>query len=237
MNIAQMHQAFKLEIDKSNSLEYPSFLPEEIDFWLNKAIKTFVKTRYSGWNLKKQGFEDSQKRIEDLRTLVMEEQMVPVLDSDNTHFIDDITSYTVDLTTTSEPYWFNLSEEVAIQYTDCNGVSRTRRQFVIETTLNGYGREISNPYSEYRLEGGRARPLRIFVGNKVELVTDGNYVPVLYYLVYLRKPIEVSYTGLIDCDLTEETHDEIVSLAVNLTLENIESKRLETQSLIINKQE
>lgn len=232
-----MHQAFKLELDKSNALEYPNFLPEEIDFWLNKAIKTFVKTRYSGWNVKKKGFEESQKRIDDLRTLVCEDQLVPVIDTDNTSYLDDITAYRVDLTTTTNPYWFCLGEEVAIRYTDCNNVSRERRQFVIETTLNSYAREIANPFSEYRLEGGRAKPLRLFIGNYVELITDGNYVPILYYINYLRRPVDVSITTPTDCDLHEETHDEIVSLAVNMVLENIESTRFESQTLINNKQE
>ena len=237
MNISQMHQAFKLELDKSNALEYPAYLPEEIDFWLNKSIKTFVKTRYSGFNIKKQGFEESQKRIDDLRSLVKEDQLVPVIDTNNTTYLDDITTYIVDLTTTTEPYWFNLGEEVAIQYLDCRGVSRQRRQFIIETTLNEYAREIANPFSEYRLEGGKARPLRLFMGDKVELITDGNYVPILYYLTYLKKPLEVSYSLSIDSDLTEETHDEIITLAVNLALENIESKRTNTQTIQLNKQE
>ena len=237
MTITEMHQAFRLELDKSNALEYPDFLPEEIDFWLNKAIRTFVKTRYSGFNIKKQGFEQSQKRIEDLRNLVVEDQLVPVIDPGNTSYLDDVTVYNVDLTTTSQTYWFNLGEEVAIEYTDCNGDIKQRRQFIIETTLNEYGREIQNPFGEFRLEGGKAKPLRLFIGDLVQLITDGNYVPILYYITYLRKPIDVNIVTLVDCDLQEECHDEVVSQAVNLVLENIESKRMQTQTIIQNKQE
>ena len=32
------------------------------------------------------------------------------------------------------------------------------------------------------------------------------------------------------CELSEHTHKEIVQLAVNIAIENIESKRLQTQS-------
>ena len=62
MNITEMHRAFRLGLDKTQSLEYPDFLPEEIDFWLNEAIRAFVKTRYSGMNLKRESFEETQSR-------------------------------------------------------------------------------------------------------------------------------------------------------------------------------
>ena len=70
MSISQFHSAFKLELDKTDSLNYVSFLPEEIDYWLTRAVNVFVKTRYSGVNPKGESFEQSQKRIDDLRTLV-----------------------------------------------------------------------------------------------------------------------------------------------------------------------
>ena len=41
--------------------------------FLNEALDKFVKTRYSGINYKREGFEQSQKRIDDLRTLVVNE--------------------------------------------------------------------------------------------------------------------------------------------------------------------
>ena len=239
MTIQQMHQGFMLELDKSNALEYPDFLPEEIDYWLNKAIREFVKTRYDGYNVKKKGFEETQKRIDDLRELVVEDQMIPVIDPDNTSYLDDVVVYDVDITTTSKPYWFSLGEEVAIEYTDCNGNKKQRRQFTTETTLNEYAREIQNPFAEFRLEAGRAKPLRLFAEDKVQIITDGQYVPILYYFSYLRQPAEVSITSIptVDCDLASHCHDEIISLATNLCLENIESKRTQINAQLLNKQE
>lgn len=70
MNITEMHRAFRIGLDKTTNLSLPDFLPEEIDFWLNSAIRKFVKTRYSGNNPKAEGFEQTQKRTDDLRTLV-----------------------------------------------------------------------------------------------------------------------------------------------------------------------
>ena len=116
MTISEMHIAFKLGLDKTNSLDYPSFLPEEIDFWLNQAIRRFVKTRYSGLNVKREGFEQSQKRIDDLRTLVRE-LTIPCTSTGavkpNAYVL---TSGFTNSQFYTAPYWLSLGEEVLIHY-------------------------------------------------------------------------------------------------------------------------
>ena len=105
MTIAEMHTALKLELDKSDSLNNVSFEPEELDYWINKSIRRFVKTRYSGTNYKGQAFEQSQKRVDDLRTLVTFEE-IDVLDGndlENSH----IAPLPLD-------YWFRVGEECEI---------------------------------------------------------------------------------------------------------------------------
>ena len=52
MKIGEAHIAFNLELDKSSISGYPSFLPEEKDYFLNLAIKRIYKTKYSGANIK-----------------------------------------------------------------------------------------------------------------------------------------------------------------------------------------
>ena len=61
-----MHTALKLGLDKSEDLSYPHFEAEELDFWLNESVDRFIKTRYSGSNVKGTGFEEAQKRTDDL---------------------------------------------------------------------------------------------------------------------------------------------------------------------------
>lgn len=79
MNIDQMHAAVKLGLDKTEGLAYAAFEVEEIDFWLNEAIDRFIKTRYSGMNVKRESFEQSQKRTDDLRSLVKESRIPPTV--------------------------------------------------------------------------------------------------------------------------------------------------------------
>ena len=70
MNIQKMHIAVQQGVDKINSLQADSLLSQEIDLELNKAIIRFVNLKYGKNNMYRTGFEQSQKRIDDLRSLV-----------------------------------------------------------------------------------------------------------------------------------------------------------------------
>ena len=67
-----MHLAIQQGVDKINSLQADMLLPEEIDIELNKSMSRFLNTKYGKNNKYREGFEESQKRIDDLRTLVKE---------------------------------------------------------------------------------------------------------------------------------------------------------------------
>lgn len=232
MQIADMHTAFKLGLDKTSSLTTTHFETSEIDFWLNSAIQEFVKTRYSGFNPKKESFEQTQKRVDDLRTLVVEE----VIDSgDLTAGTDKPNSYIADLTSLSDTYWFTLGEEVTVNFTPFGGSSAQDFRFGIkECTTDTYREDIDNPFSEHVLHYNEAKPLRLFIGDDVELITDGNYTITKYHIRYLKAPQEVANPGT-DSDLPVHTHPELVKSAVNMALENIEQQRYQTHSMELSK--
>lgn len=71
MTIQEMHIAVNLGVQKIASFQADSLLPEEIDYELNTAVRRFVSQRYNKHGNKYQrGFEQSQKRLDDLRHLV-----------------------------------------------------------------------------------------------------------------------------------------------------------------------
>ena len=72
MNVLEMHIAIQQGVDKINSLQADMLLPEEIDLELNKAQMKFISTKYGRNNILSRGFEENQKRIDDLRTLLTE---------------------------------------------------------------------------------------------------------------------------------------------------------------------
>tara|TARA_B110000858_G_scaffold156504_1_gene178921 strand:- start:15102 stop:16037 length:936 start_codon:yes stop_codon:yes gene_type:complete len=73
MTIGEMHISVQQGIQKISSHQVDIFLPQEMDLAINKNIEKFVSQRYGKQsNSKQKGFEESQKRIDDLRTLVVE---------------------------------------------------------------------------------------------------------------------------------------------------------------------
>lgn len=240
MTISEMHIAFKLELDKTESLQYPAFLSEEIDYWLNRAVKQFTKTRYSGINPKGQGFEQSQKRIDDLRKLIRE-ITVPCTNVNaikpNSYILTDGFN---NVAFTDNPYWMSLGEEVTISYTSTTsnrGSRATKRVGVIDITADNYRAKIDDPLSDHILHYDEAKPLRLFYNDTIEFITDEQYSVTEAFIRYIKRPAEVSYTNNIDCDLADHTHDEIVSLAVKLALDNIEQPRLQPYTQLINTME
>lgn len=184
-----MHIAVGLEVDKTAALELPAFLPEEKSFWLNNAIRKFTKTRYSGSNVKGKSFEENQKRIDDLRSIVVESQFVceelddTIISGDTT--LDNSWSLNTALNEWPTDYWLTISEACLIYPT--NG-GETHRVGVVESTADELAFRLSDPLSEHILHYNTAKPLRLYTQNSVELITDGNYNVVMYYLTYLKKP-------------------------------------------------
>lgn len=225
MTISEMHIAVKLGLDKSSSLELPAFEPEEIDYWLNKAVLYFINTRYSGNNIKRESFEQTQKRLDDLRTLITEATITPSVGGVS----DKPNAYIAALPTPATSYLYRVGEEVNINFTESyTGSVINKRQGVTECTSDTYNHLINNPFSEHILYLKEAKPLRLYKGNNVELITDGNYTITAYYLRYLKQPATVSLSGAVSCDLPIHTHSEIIDICVGMLLENIESNRYQS---------
>lgn len=241
MDIENMHIAVKQELDKTSALELPAFEPEEIDFWLNNAIRKFVKSRYSGVNSKGTSFEQTQKRTDDLRTLVESVTLAMGNGHDGTGDGVFPNSWSCDI---PADYWFSLSEEANIGVeipTEIPGVTLTRetRVGITECTLDEYRQKVDDPYSEHILHYTLAKPLRLFIDDRIDIVHDGNYTIEDYYLTYLKVPDTVDNVpeGTTDCNLPEHTHDEVVKLAANMMLENIEQPRYQTHMNEVNTME
>tara|TARA_R110002020_G_scaffold165581_2_gene353084 strand:+ start:17207 stop:18358 length:1152 start_codon:yes stop_codon:yes gene_type:complete len=85
MNVLEMHIALKQGVDKMHSERSDQLRTEEIDIELNKAMMRFINQRYGKNNIYKRGFEESQKRIDELRSLIVEY-------SDTVNFKEEVTN-------------------------------------------------------------------------------------------------------------------------------------------------
>jgi hypothetical protein len=98
MNIVEMHAAVMQGVDRVHAQSADTLLSAEIDLELNKAIQQFISTRYQSGNKYRAGFEESQKRRDDLRSLLVEvtlptvfKEVISNYESDYPVFIDTCT--------------------------------------------------------------------------------------------------------------------------------------------------
>ena len=112
-----MHLAIQQGVDKINSLQADMLLPEEIDIELNKTQDRFINTKYGINNKYGKGFEESQKRIDDLRTLVVEySNTVSYKEQYATKIWVDTFRLPID-------YLYLVSQRSEVLYKDCKPIS------------------------------------------------------------------------------------------------------------------
>tara|TARA_B110000046_G_scaffold183041_1_gene218276 strand:- start:499 stop:1656 length:1158 start_codon:yes stop_codon:yes gene_type:complete len=119
MNVLEMHLAIQQGVDKINSLQADMLLPEEIDLELNKAQIKFINTKYGRNNIMGRGFEQSQKRIDDLRTLVTDYE-------NSTTYKDQLSSeHWVDTFKLPVDYMYLVSQRSDVKINNCDPIDWT----------------------------------------------------------------------------------------------------------------
>jgi hypothetical protein len=240
MKFIELQEAFELEI---NVLDDAFKKPKSSDteWWLNRGLEKFWKTRYSGINYKQKGFEQNQKRIDDLRTLVTEKL-----------YTDDIVTasksqYNVTL---PDNYVVLLGDTAGIApadgaindcwETDEDGEYVVKTADTIEATIETVDRQLENSLSEHHLRYCKAKPIKLLYGNHIQLYTDGNYKVAKYNILYLRRPEYIDiHSNPFDeyTDMPEHTHAEIVKIAAQMYLENQANPRIQTHDAEVSTME
>lgn len=221
MTCAELHLEFKFRCDKLDTLNYPNFLPEEIDLILNNAQERLVKQRYGFNNIKRQSFEETEKRTEDLKEIVKNAILTPL-----PYSIDNIDEDARFLLLPTD-HWFTLQERATITCDYC-GTPVTKKQEVDTVIHAEISTVLKDPFRKPNVE----KVLRLMYMDKVELISNCTIVD--YQMRYLKKPNKIDLTTNVTSELSEHIHSELVDLAVSIALEGIESKRSQTFNPLIN---
>lgn len=231
MLINEIHTEFKVGVDKTDSLNYPDLGPEEIDVFLNKAIEKFISQRAYGTNPKREGLEQTQKRFDDLLTLISSANITTF----GTGPLVKPNGVTAGLPL---DYLHAIEEEVDVTFLDCNGVSTTQRSPVYSVTHDQYNKIIRDPFNKPDENG----VIRMGLSGSMELISAPGVTINTYFLRYIRVAAKVQYGSTypvlaadVQCDLPDHTHKEIIEMAVLDALGNIEAlRRIQTQSQQLN---
>lgn len=215
-------------IDKT--LEKP--LTDTSLYWLNQAVSKFCKLRFNGDFVHKTGFEETEKRREDLIHLFKQK----VYNSSNMVKYNDQPSYDSYSVKYPEDFMYVLNEDVIISDTDDNYKINT---YVFECTRDSFMNRVNNSLTDFHYKHHKARPLRIRYNDGCELLTDKNYKIQTYTLGYLKTPqlisLEVPFAEYYDFD--DNVMYEIIKMAAQMYLENTSNERYKTISAEVNTQE
>lgn len=243
MQIELLHQEVKRKRDKIDSQSRVDLTDAEIDAALNEAIIKWTRTRYNGNNAKREGFEVTQQRIDDLSTLVIKApDRQPLLSPDYTNTGNGI--YRFDLSNLAFPYMHYL-RATALVY----GCDVPYRVEIVQHDDLTYKLkdEFNKPSSKWRRVLGTFGRSDTSQERSLYIYTNGDFEVTGLYLDYLKQPNEVSLgtyndidgnaTAKTECDLPDSVHDQIVDLAVKLLSdinEDIVMSQLTSAQLIQN---
>ena len=224
MTVQEMHFAVDQGLQKVASSVYDYFLPQEVDFWLNRAQERYIKQRlYKQTDPKKVGFEGNVKRMDDLRMLITADYTDGVTPQPLQDFID------FDLPI---DYMFLVNARVTMHVNHCGeqvdtaDPEVTRDLRVVEQ--DKVYQHQQNPFAKTKAEF----PLGVVYDDEVRVFQDNErFILKTLHLDYLRQPVDITLSTSVDCELAEHTHHEIVDLAVKSIIEAIESPRYQTTSI------
>lgn len=225
-SIRELHYQFKLNIDRVDSLSNPDFNVAEIDWLLNEAQLIFIKQRMNPTsNPKQKGFEQSQKRIDDLGNLVIKFPAQTGLTPQN----PSNGVYEVPLQNLLFPYMYLLSAWVEAEITPgciknipLKFTQHDDYRYALEDPFNSAGEEFI-PYNIGRSSASNNEALYIY----------SNYPISKVYVEYIKYPQRVSMgtypyiDGVTYAEQTLETspqtHPEIVDIACFLAGSNTQN--------------
>lgn len=218
MTREELHIAFKIAIDKnSKSVAFggcPAFLPEEIDYWLNQGLFQEVNTKFTGNNSMKLSFEGSVKRTHDLESLVRTDYNVSLIKEAGTNrcylpnlfsgkrmfFIDAILNF-----------GNNKANVVLVTHADALKFKKTHS---------------NNPWIDTPVGNIHDNSLYVYYDD-VNMNAD-NYSIDITYVKTPTKIEDLPSEGM--TEIPEYMQHEVVNKAVELALDDIESKRAATMN-------
>ena len=191
----------------------PAFLPEEIDYWLNQGLYQEINTKFTGNNASKVAFEGSTKRTHDLEGLIRTDSVQPIKDpSTNRCYVENLYNgqrmFFIDAL-----FKFNGEQANVVL------VSHTVAQRFRKTHDN-------NPWIE--------TPVGVIEDNTLYIYYDDismnskTYSVDITYVKYPTKVEDLPEAGM--TEIPEYMQHEVVNRAVELALEDIESRRVQTKT-------
>lgn len=229
-----MQYDVKYKLNKVDSQQYRNLRIPEIDWTLNEALDIFIKSVAEPRTNNQFGFETSQRTIDDIRTLVVNDQpLTPIELSPTTYYV-----------ALPDNYMFFVSADVIMNRQTCGD---KKGRCILRQHDDRFE---DSPFDCSSYEWGEVN-IR-FYEQGIKIFTDGTFTIEELNLNYIRKhayihnaqdflptmsyklPDGTLLTGTQNCELPEHTHREIVDIAVLILSNNLELPGYQLKQAKIN---
>ncbi len=226
---------FYILYDQMADLASPGFEPNELSIVVSKCQENLVIDTYNYSNNKsREGFEETEQRIEDLGELVKYSSFTVFTNGFFTNSIEVVlpnTQITNTSTDFSDVYWFTIYEECVSDVLDCTIAGNTTvytEPYVDEVTHAALPIALQDPFRRPYIKGNIGRVLRLrSEGRKHTLITDGTFNITKYKIGYIKKPTPIDLTTLLTnqvSQLSDEKHRELLNLTVQECMKIVKDK-------------
>lgn len=219
MNNNLLQIKIKQRLNKLASLDYDNLECWQIAEAFNKAQIEWTRRQMYGYNIRKEGAEQSSGLVDDLQRL-MKSQLLTMTPKDLYYRSDAL----------PEDYLHYVRTDVYAQKECC---VEPRRMTVYEVEEANISIILDNKDKQPNFEW--AETVSTLINNNLRVYTNNEFEISKCYLVYFRKPLEVQFTGCIDittgfpfskdqeCEFNDDVAEIIVDNAAMILAGDIES--------------
>lgn len=203
---------------------------DDIFYFLNWAQQLYIENRFDPDNPTREGFEQNQKIIDELKPLVKKnEELSASFVSAN----GAITGSMAFRATFPQDLMYLISYRCEVEYPAnkddvlSNGTitsGQTTRKILSNSRfvqLDDNYKLLKDPFNKPRKQS----PLVDINQNNIDIYTDGSFIINKVFINYIKQPKKIIFnssgdSGNQDCELPTFVHEDIVELAVNLLLKS-----------------
>lgn len=237
MTVQEMHYDFKMKLNKIDSEQYRNLRVPEIDWLLNEAQEFFIKSVAFPRVPNHLGFETSQRTIDDIRTIVVDNKQ---LEKDLINSEDRQKVFVL-----PTDYMFYISAKVIVSKAQC-GLKEVR--LLIKQHDDKFE---ESPFDNSSFEWGDINAT--FDSKGLRVYSDGTFDVENVKLNYIKEPAYIhnasdfkpegqykslktglNLTGRQNCELPNQTHREIVDIAVMLASSNLDMQNIQIKQGKLN---
>lgn len=236
---------FYIEYDSVSDLSAPGYTPLELQLIASKVQEDLVINTYNNKsNRLQQGFEETEKRTQDLGELVRYKAFTTFTTGFFTNSVEAVlpnTLITNGPTDFSDVYWFTIYEGCVSDVIDCSIAGNTTSY--VEPTIDDIAHGtlsivLKDPFNKPYVRNNNGRVLRLrHEGRKHTLVTDGTFNITRYNVGYIRKPTPIDLVTNLSAqvsELSDNKHRELLDMVVNYCMKIVGDKEalsIDTQTI------